>query len=439
MAMNYGQNIKLLALWRMSQGFDPGSSLVVEHELPDWLGEVLEGLEDGDLLKGAGHKYIRRVPKAGGKGWRYFYTVTGGQGLGHHSEFVKGASFKVKDAGQEGHFHVEEDHGDEVTLRHDESGKSARVSKKALAAMLHAEHAEALGTVRERAAKNLEQAKKTGTPKQQERAAALVGKYGGKREVASREEINRALTADPVAALKKYAQDMAGQVLSATVTQVEPYTARQRAHVSTKKRSFIVIGPESQGLRVLVADRKRKNPHTYESTYHYDEDIIPWQHLSNQEPSLDSYGSDWREVQNRIQLTRASLAEKPPAHTLGLSAIHAAAEALYNPQEREMLWAPIASPEDAALLASSPVDVGRAMFNVYTHMRDTSANVSPSHSPGTYHLSIGGMTLEHTNRNEAAVLAELLRTKRPSRASVEEAAQKALDLKAKPFYLSQWA
>jgi hypothetical protein len=153
-------------------------SLLVEHELPDWLGEVLEGLEDGDLLKGAGHKYIRRVPKAGGKGWRYFYTVTGGQGLGHHSEFVKGASFKVKDAGKEGHFHVEEDHGEEVTLRHDESGKSARVSKKALAGMLHAEHAEALGSVRERAAKNLEQARKTGTPKQQEKAAALADKYG---------------------------------------------------------------------------------------------------------------------------------------------------------------------------------------------------------------------------------------------------------------------
>jgi hypothetical protein len=159
-------------------------SLLVEHELPDWLGEVLEGLEDGDLLKGAGHKYIRRVPKAGGKGWRYFYTVTGGQGLGHHSEFVKGASFKVKDAGKEGHFHVEEDHGEEVTLRHDESGKSARVSKKALAGMLHAEHAEALGSVRERAAKNLEQAKKTGTPKQQARLAEVVKKYGGVSEAA---------------------------------------------------------------------------------------------------------------------------------------------------------------------------------------------------------------------------------------------------------------
>jgi hypothetical protein len=77
---------------------------------------------------------------------------------------------------------VEEDHGDEVTLRHDESGKTSRISKKALASMLHAEHAEALGAVRERASKILEQAKKTGTAKQQEKAAALASKYGVKVE-----------------------------------------------------------------------------------------------------------------------------------------------------------------------------------------------------------------------------------------------------------------
>jgi len=155
-----------------------------EVELPDWLGELVEGAveaSNGLLIKGAGHKYIRRVPKAGG-GWRYFYTVTGGHGLGHHSEMVRGSAFKIKDAGQEGHFHITEDHGDEVTLRHDETGKTSKVSKKALAAMLHAEHAEAVGKVRARVTANLEQAKKTGTNKQQERAAALVSKYGGVAE-----------------------------------------------------------------------------------------------------------------------------------------------------------------------------------------------------------------------------------------------------------------
>jgi len=95
---------------------------------------------------------------------------------------VRGSAFNVKDAGKEGQFHVEEDHVEEVTLRHDETGKTSKVSKKALAGMLHAEHAEAVGKVRARVTANLEQAKKTGTAKQQERAAALVSKYGGASE-----------------------------------------------------------------------------------------------------------------------------------------------------------------------------------------------------------------------------------------------------------------
>jgi hypothetical protein len=149
-----------------------------EHEIPDWMGALLDG---GGLVKGAGHKYLRRVPKAGG-GYRYFYAVTGGQGIGHASEMVTGAAFKVKHAGKEGHFHITADHGEEVTVRHDESGHEARMSKAALRAMLHAEHAEALGAVKARATKTLEQAKKTGTAKQQEKAAALVSKYGGASE-----------------------------------------------------------------------------------------------------------------------------------------------------------------------------------------------------------------------------------------------------------------
>jgi 2'-5' RNA ligase len=151
-----------------------------ECELPDWLGEMIFGAANGVFLKGAGHKYIRRIPKAGG-GWRYFYKVTGGHGLGSHAEFVKGAAFKIRSrSGQEGHVHILEDHGEEVTLRHDESGNEARISKAALASMLAREHAEALGAVKQRAAQTLEQARKTGTKRQQEKAAALASKYGAK-------------------------------------------------------------------------------------------------------------------------------------------------------------------------------------------------------------------------------------------------------------------
>jgi len=177
-----GNAARWRAFWRGDAATHADAGEQEEQELPDWLGELLEGAveaSNGLLIKGAGHKYLRRVPKAGG-GWRYFYNVTGGHGLGHHSEMVTGAAFKIHSRdGQDGHVHILEDHGDEVTLRHDESGKSARVSKKALASMLHNEHAEALGKVRERASKTLEQAQKTGTAKQQSRAAALVEKYSG--------------------------------------------------------------------------------------------------------------------------------------------------------------------------------------------------------------------------------------------------------------------
>jgi hypothetical protein len=156
-----------------------------EHEIPDWMGALLDGTDaNGLLIKGAGHKYLRRVPKAGG-GFRYFYNVTGGHGIGHGSEMVKDAAFKVKHAGKEGHFHITQDHGEEVTVRHDESGHEQRMSKAALRAMLHQEHAEALGAVKARASKVLEQAKKTGTAKQQEKAAALVSKYGGESKGAT--------------------------------------------------------------------------------------------------------------------------------------------------------------------------------------------------------------------------------------------------------------
>jgi len=208
-----------------------------EVELPDWLGEALYSDENGVLIKGAGHKYIRRVPKAGG-GWRYFYNVTGGHGLGHHAEMVRGASFKVKDAGKEGHFHVEEDHGDEVTIKHDESGKTSRVSKKALAGMLHAEHAEAVGKVRARVTANLEQAKKTGSAKQQERAAALVSKYGGASEGDTGGEDSKPLRPSGVGRRSSADYQYNGQDISNEVL------------TDKKGNFFVVVAPLGQNVMV---------------------------------------------------------------------------------------------------------------------------------------------------------------------------------------------
>ena len=54
-----------------------------ETEVPEWLAHALAMA--ATLMKAAGHRYIRRVPKAGG-GYRYFYKVSGGGGLGHEDE-----------------------------------------------------------------------------------------------------------------------------------------------------------------------------------------------------------------------------------------------------------------------------------------------------------------------------------------------------------------
>ena len=427
-------------LGRLIKGMAGVVDFGTEHEIPEWMGALLDGTTDanGLLIKGAGHKYLRRVPKAGG-GFRYFYNVTGGGGLGHHAEMVAGASFKVKHAGKEGHFHVTADHGEEVTVRHDESGHEQKMSKAALRAMLHAEHAEALGAVKARASKVLEQAKKTGTAKQQEKAAALVGKYGGaseNRPAASAKEINAALKADPVAALKRYGQDMAGQTLQAKMTQVDEdsWGSRTGPKIKTTKQRFIVLGSTPEGLRVLSSQRKRKDPAPHESTYYYDSKILPWEDLSSKAPSLDGREENWREAQYRIKIEGASLDSALPAHSLGFVEVQQAAERM-DPQAREALWRTVASPEDAALLASSPQEVDKASFNIYRHLQDAGASVDPYSRPGTHRLMRGGRTVEQTNREEAATVAELIRTGKPRSASVEDAAQKALGEKAVPLYL----
>jgi hypothetical protein len=407
--------------------------------IPAWMGELLSKA----ILKGRSHKYIRKIPtgktgKTGKPLYRYYYTVTGGHGLGHEQEIVRGAAFAIKDAGTHGHFHIEAVDGDRVTIKHDESGKSHTVTRAALQEMLRREHAEPLRQAQERAAATLEQAKKTGTKKQQDRAAALVSKYSEakKRPAATIKEINAALKADPVAALKRYGQDMAGQTLQAKITQVDGDSrgSRTGAKIKTTKQRLIVLGSTPEGLRVLSSQRKRKDPAPHESTYYYDNKILPWENLSSEAPSLEERGENWREAQDRIKIEGASLDSTSPAHSLGFAEIQQAAESM-DPKAREAWWRAVASPEDAALLASSPQGVQSASFNIYRHLRDAGASVDAYSHPGTHRLMRGGRTVEQTNREEAATVAELIRTGKPSSASVEAAAQKAFDEKATPLYL----
>lgn len=154
------------------------AGLTHEAEIPEWLAMGIDSA--GGLVKGAGHKYIRRAPKSGG-GYRYFYRVSGGKGgVGHESEFEIGAAFRVKDAGQEGHFHVTGKAADgTLTIKHDETGATHTISASALRSMLHTEHAEAIGAHRAKLAGDLKDAKEHGaTAKQVARLEAEAAKHG---------------------------------------------------------------------------------------------------------------------------------------------------------------------------------------------------------------------------------------------------------------------
>ncbi|MCA9542866.1 MAG: hypothetical protein KC613_00705, partial [Myxococcales bacterium] len=128
------------------------------------------------LLKGRTHKYIRRVPKPGG-GYRYYYK-TSGVTRSVKDDLAEGAKFRLTHEGQEGHFEVVGRSGDTVTLRHDESGGTMRVSAADLADLLQREHADVVQAQRERTAKRLAQARKTGTPKQIARMEAEAKRFG---------------------------------------------------------------------------------------------------------------------------------------------------------------------------------------------------------------------------------------------------------------------
>ena len=101
------------------------------------------------LAKGAGHKYIKRVPKAGG-GYRYYYEVGHGGGVHNEDHFVVGASFRHGN----GHFHLTHEVGDkrygDFRIRHDETGEEREVTRGELQSMMMEEHAKAIQAHRER-------------------------------------------------------------------------------------------------------------------------------------------------------------------------------------------------------------------------------------------------------------------------------------------------
>lgn len=131
------------------------------------------------LAKGAGHKYIRRVPKPGGKGYRYYYKVSGGAGgLGHKDEFQAGAKFQLEHEGTKGHFEVLWSRGGKVRVKHDESGHEITMDSSAFAKVLRDHHAEKVTAHASRLKREHVQAKKTGTTKQQDRIKREAERHG---------------------------------------------------------------------------------------------------------------------------------------------------------------------------------------------------------------------------------------------------------------------
>ncbi len=114
------------------------------------------------LLKSASHRYIKRVPKAGG-GYRYFYHVGHGSGVAHEDHFVPGASFRFDG----GHYHIKSEEGGKLVIEHDETKERKTVSKTELRSMLTSHHEPAIKAHREKVAGMLAEARANkASPKQ---------------------------------------------------------------------------------------------------------------------------------------------------------------------------------------------------------------------------------------------------------------------------------
>ena len=179
----FGEPVKVRRVTAYEAILDAGAggpdAAADETEVPEWLAHALAMA--ATLMKAAGHRYIRRVPKAGG-GYRYFYKVSGGGGLGHEDEMKVGAKFRIAHGGKEGHFEIvgKDDKGN-LRIKHDESGHESTVSPVALRGMLHAEHAQSLKTHREKLAADI---KAAADPKAKVRLLAEAGKYEHTRDLA---------------------------------------------------------------------------------------------------------------------------------------------------------------------------------------------------------------------------------------------------------------
>jgi hypothetical protein len=167
----------------MSKGLGDLDEYVVEQELTKALdaGDFDAAL---DLIKGAGHKYLRRIPTGDPKRkWIYVYNVTSK----HHGKGpAVGEKIKVAHGDKRGHYEITEAHDGHVTLRHDESGHEMKVEKDHVHEIFSQEHEDAIDAAHKRLARTVEATMRHGTEAQQKKAKAALethrDKYGYDKE-----------------------------------------------------------------------------------------------------------------------------------------------------------------------------------------------------------------------------------------------------------------
>ena len=161
-------------------------------EIPESHGEPL-WLE---VAKGAGHKYVKRVAytrKNGKRGYKYFYHVGHGGGVGAGDHMGVGSAFQADG----GHYHVTKVNGDKLTILHDETGEIETVTKDELAKRLKSHHKDAIATHQAKVKQEYADAMEHGTKKQQERAKKRAEGAGVKVKVKPIKDYPKATRGEP--------------------------------------------------------------------------------------------------------------------------------------------------------------------------------------------------------------------------------------------------